>query len=182
VVEAVEDSVRVLNIMIRDVITVGENDMLSEVAAKLAEKQISGAPVVDEEGQLIGIISDGDILRYMNTYDPKQDKTCSLDSTNAYKVCMQRFGVYTVEPAKAVDLFATFEKASRKKVKNVMIRDVITASPMDDIETVSAMMIYKNIKRIPIVRDGRVVGIVSRADIVKYVSGKMRAKELIKKT
>ena len=173
------EPVAVKNIMTMDVITVSENDTVSDAATRLAESQISGAPVVNSDGKIVGIISDGDILRFLNTYDPKTDKPCKLDPSEQFRVCMQKFGMYSLEPAQAGDLLETLEKASRKTVRDVMVKPVITATPDDDVEKVSSLMLMNGIKRVPIVENGRVVGIVSRADIVRFVAGKKRAKELV---
>ena len=174
-----DDGIKVSSIMTTNVVTVNENDKLQDIALKLSEHNISGAPVVNAERKLVGIISDSDILHFLNTYDSKTDKNCKLDESESYKLCTQKFGIYTIEPARAVDISKTYENANKKTARDVMVKPVITASITDDIEDVSALMITKKVKRIPIIHEDVIVGIVSRADIVKFVANAKRAKELV---
>jgi CBS domain-containing protein len=171
------EHVSVRNIMTPDVITVDEDERLSDVATKLAEKNVSGAPVLDSDRNITGMISDGDILRFLNAYDPKTDRACKIPDSDSYKICRQKFGIYTLEPTLAKDIFDVFEMASQKPAREVMVSPAVTASADSDVEDVSLLMMSRNIKRVPILDDGKLVGIVSRADIVKYVAKRKKAKE-----
>ena len=173
------ERVTVRNIMVDNVVTVNEDDSLNEIAIKLAENRISGAPVINGTREVVGIISDGDILRYLNTYDSGIDAPCPIDETASYKVCKTKFGMFSLEPTEVADIFEIFEKASSKKACDVMVKPAITASPDDEVEKVSLLMFTKKIKRVPIVEDGHLTGIVTRADIVKYVANRGRAKEFV---
>jgi CBS domain-containing protein len=172
-----DQHVGIASIMTRDVVTVSENDRLHEIAERLSERNISGAPVVSGDGKVVGMISDGDVLRYLNTFDPKTGKPCRLDESKSATVCKEKFGIYSVQPALAKDLFDSFEKASRKTARDVMTSPVITPDIGDDIESVSSLMMAHGIKRVPIIQDGKLAGIVSRADIVKYVANRKKAAE-----
>lgn len=170
-------TVNIRNIMTTDVVTIRESEPLYKAASVLAEKNISGVPVISEAGQVVGMISDGDILRFLNTYDPKKDVVCRQSESDDYKICMHKLGIFTIEPNRASDLYRVFEEASGKPVREFMTKNVVTIDADDDVEKASSLMISHKIKRIPVVENGILVGIVSRADIVKYVSQRKRASE-----
>ena len=113
------------------------------------EHRISAVPVVDEDGMLVGIVSEGDLMRRAEIGTERRHpwwlELLALPETRARE----------------------FVKANGTRVAEVMTRDVVTATedtPLDDL----AKLLEKNgIKRVPIVREGKVVGIVSRRNIVQ---------------
>ena len=174
-----KNHVNIRNIMTTNVITVVDNDRLSDIATKLSENNISGAPVVDSDGRVVGMVSDGDILRFLNTYDLKTGKVCTSENTKLSRIHIQKFGIFPPDPIPTHDIYKSFEKASMIQVKEVMTKTVITADVYDEVEKVSELMIKNGIKRVPILEDGRLIGIVSRVDIVKYVAARKKAKEFV---
>ncbi|MCJ7813766.1 CBS domain-containing protein [bacterium] len=121
------------NIMTRNVITIHPEVSLQEAIHMLIEKGISGMPVVDATGKLIGIISEKDIIHFY---------TFSQDMKNI-------------------------------KVKEAMTTDVVSFSPETDIEEIALSIAQKGFRRAPIVEGGKVVGIISRRDIIRvelYIS------------
>lgn len=116
------------DIMTKRVVTVTPRTSIKQLAALLAKRKISGAPVVDDprKKQLVGIVSEADIL---------------------------------AKPRGA------------RYVSQIMKTKVVTVSPDAPVEEIARLLAKHKIKRVPVVEEGKVVGIVSRADIVKAMAG-----------
>ncbi len=114
------------DIMTRKVATIRPEASAQEAAQLLDEKRISGAPVVDADGKIIGIITEADIISKVN-----------------------RDGL---------------------RVADIMSHNVIAISEETPVSEIAALLTERKIKRVPVVRDGKLVGIVSRADIVHAVA------------
>jgi CBS domain-containing protein len=141
------------DIMIPDVITVGPDNTVQEVAEILLAKRISGVPVVDSDGKLVGIVSEGDLLRRHES---------GTEHTRSWwlSLLMGR-----------ESLAAEFIKEHSRRVRDVMTRDVITCAPDTPATDIAGILERNRIKRVPIVKDGRLVGIVSRANLVQALAG-----------
>jgi CBS domain-containing protein len=139
------------DIMGTTVVTVAPEASVREVANILFQNRISALPVVDEYGKLVGIISEGDLVR-----------RAELDTDYRRSWWLEIFARKSKE-----DLAIEFVKSHARKVKDVMTRRVITAKPATSLRDIAAMLEKNRIKRIPIVANGRVVGIVSRANIIQ---------------
>jgi len=141
-------------IMTTDVVTVSKEDNVKEVAKVLTEEGISGVPVV-EDGELIGIVSEGDLVAH--------DKKLHFPNY-----------VYFLDSVFYLESFDKFEEDLKKvaavKIKDIMTENVITISPETTVEDMATVIIDEHINRLPVMEDGKMVGIVSRADIVKYMS------------
>lgn len=141
------------DIMIPDVITVGPDSSIQDVAQILVSKRISGLPVVDPGGRLIGIVSEGDLLWRAES---------GTEHTRSWwlTLLMGR-----------ESLAAEFVKEHARRVRDVMTRDVITATPDTPVSEIAGILEKNRIKRVPIVQDGKLVGIVSRANLVQALAG-----------
>lgn len=128
------------NIMTTEVTTVGPDTTIQEVARILSEKHFSAVPVVDDQGAIVGIVTDGDLL---HREELGTDTQCAIDPMGAD--CVKSHGRYA---------------------RDVMSRDVVTATEQTSLAEIAEMMDARHIKRVPVARAGRLVGIVSRADIV----------------
>jgi CBS-domain-containing membrane protein len=140
------------SIMVSDVITVNANASVRELATILMANRISAVPVVDGQGRLVGIVSESDLVRRpeLGTETPRAWCADSL-SSNA-------------------TLADEFVRSHSRKVSDVMTRDVITAGPSDSLGQVAALLEKNRIKRVPIVSEGKIVGIVSRANFVQALA------------
>lgn len=146
------------------VVTAGESETIGDVAAKLAKHRISGLPVVNSQEELVGVISESDIIR----------RFASLITESTGRKLLSSL-------AESLDLLAVLCKTDHEKgervftslretsVSEVMTRKVIAAESDDTIQRVAELMTKNNVNRVPIVEDGKLVGIVGRADIVKRV-------------
>ena len=143
------------DIMVANVISVPPNASVREVARVLLSNQISAMPVLDELGRLIGIVSEGDLMR-----------RAELDTEHRRSWWLRIFSNKDKE-ALAVE----FMKSHSQNVQDVMTRDVITAAPDTPLREIAAVLEKKHIKRVPIVdEEGKVLGIVSRANLIQALA------------
>ena len=118
----------------------------------LVDRRISAVPVVDDVGKLVGIISEGDLMHRSETGTERQ----------------YRWWIRLVEGD--ASLPADYIKAHGRKAADIMTQNVITAAPDTALDEVAITMEKNSIKRVPIVRDGQLVGIVSRANLVQALA------------
>src|SRR5262245_38096561 len=137
------------DVMTSNVITISINASVGESADILLSKHISGAPVVDEKDELVGIVSEGDLMRRPE-----------IGTTRRHSWWLE---LISSERSKAFE----YVKSHSRKVSDVMTRDVITASPDTPLGDIAAIMERNRIKRVPIVEGSKIVGIVSRANILQ---------------
>ncbi len=140
------------DVMVSNVITVGVNASIGEVAAILLNNHISAAPVVNEKGGLVGIVSEGDLIRRPEIGTAKRHSWWLELISNKW--------------ASATE----YIKSHSRKVADVMTRDVITAKPDTPLGDIASMLERNRIKRVPIVEGGRLVGLVSRANILQALA------------
>jgi CBS domain-containing protein len=145
---------RAMDVMTTDVITVDPDMTVQGLASLLAERGISGAPVVDAHGKLVGIISEGDLLHRaeIGTAHRHRDRRRSW--------WLDHF---------AADRAREYVKSHGRTVRDIMTPDVVAVTEDTDLADVAAVLEAKRIKRVPVMRDGQVVGIISRANIVRAV-------------
>ena len=137
---------RVSDVMTTDVVTVGTQTPLRKVAALLAERKISGLPVV-EDGTVIGVVSEGDILAKERGPSREQPRW---------------FGVL-FEDRVIADL-----KLEARTAGTAMTSPALTISPERPVAEAAGVMVDEGVNRLPVVdRDGKLVGIVTRADLVR---------------
>jgi CBS domain-containing protein len=139
-------------IMTINVMTAAPDQSIHDVVHKLLERSVSALPVVDEKGRLVGIISEGDLLRRVETGTERKRSWW-------------------------LDMMVSSEERSRDFLKShaVHVRDVMTQKVMSVEEDTPASEIAgileeNRIKRVPVVRGERLVGIVSRADIIRALA------------
>jgi CBS domain-containing protein len=140
------------DVMVAPVITASPNASVKSVAETFMRHQISAVPVVDNKGKLLGMISEGDLLHRAEAGTEKRRSWW----LNAF-----------VGP----DTLANeYVKAHARKVSDAMTHQVVTASPETPLHEVAALLEKHSIKRVPIVENGQLVGIVSRANLVQAVA------------
>jgi CBS domain-containing protein len=143
---------RAMDVMTTDVITVGADTTVQELATLLAERGISGTPVVDSSGSLIGIVSEGDLLH-----------RAEIGTAHRHR---ERRRSWWLDHF-ASDLARDYIKSHGRTVKDIMTRDVVTVTEDTDLGDVAALLEAKRVKRVPVLRDNRLVGIISRANLVR---------------
>ena len=140
------------DVMVSPVISVKPSCTVKEVAKTLLERRISAVPVVDDTGKLVGIVSEGDLMH-----------RAEIGTQRRHSWWLR---VLTGDDA----LAAEYTKAHARTVADVMTRDVITASPDTPLHEIAALLERHSIKRVPIVRDGALLGIVSRANLLQALA------------
>jgi CBS domain-containing protein len=147
---------RAHQIMTRNVIIVNPEMTITDAAAKMLDNHISGLPVVNDAGKLVGIVSDGDFLRRSEIGTQRK---------------RGRWLQFLVGPGKAA---SEFVRQHGRRVKEVMTPDPITASEDATLEIMVETMEKNNIKRVPIVHGDRVTGIVTRTNLLRAVASLAR--------
>lgn len=144
------------DIMTRDVVTIRKGAPVEEAMTLMAKHHVSGLPVIDPNGCVEGIITESDVLLKGQSRVPH--------STNKLG------GRRGVSDEVVEDMY---RRAKADLVQDAMTSDVITFGEDSAVADIARVMIEHNINRIPIIRDCRVVGIVSRRDIVKAMAKMM---------
>lgn len=143
---------RASDIMVSDVITAKSNDTVREVAGTLLSNRISAVPVVDDSGKLIGMVSEGDLIR-------RGDAGTGHDRPWWLRLLMGRESLAT-----------EYVKENSRKVADIMTREVISAAPGTLVAEIAALLERHRVKRVPIVEDGKMIGIVSRANLIQALA------------
>jgi CBS domain-containing protein len=140
------------DVMSYDVATATPDMDVSSAARTMIERGVSGLPVVDPEGKVIGIISEGDLLHRAETgTERKSSWWLELVATPEERA-------------------RQFVKSHARKVADLMTRRVLTAEADTPLADIATMMEEQHIKRVPIVDGGRLLGIVSRADLIRALA------------
>lgn len=142
------------DIMTKDVVTIGENLSVKEAVEILLDNGIGGAPVINEAGRMVGIISEGDLIMA----DVKLEFPSYIHLLDGL--------IYLGGLKKFED---NLKKAIGAKVKDVMTENIITADASDSVKEVATKMVNEDVARLPILEDGRLVGIITKADIMKDI-------------
>jgi CBS-domain-containing membrane protein len=140
------------DIMIADVITVDVHACVRDVAKILVANRISAVPVIDGQGKLVGIVSEGDLMR--------------RSEIHTERIRSWWLGALSENLA----LTDEFVRSHSRAVSDVMTRAVVTAKPNDSLGHIAALLEKNHIKRVPIVSAGKIVGIVSRANLVQALA------------
>ncbi len=139
------------SIMTHQVVTVRPDDTVAEVAAVLARHGTGEAPVCDNDGKLLGMISEGDLLRPFGTEHALH---------RSWWLSMLAEGI------DLAPVFAAYLRSDQRRVRDLMTAPVVTAGEGASIGELADLLLHHRIKRVPIVHDGSLVGLVSRADLV----------------
>jgi CBS domain-containing protein len=149
------DELTVREIMQTDVIAVRPETTVGELADILAKNKISGVPVVDDQGRVMGMVSEADIIL--------QD----ADLHFPYYIQFLESVIYLQSVHKFEE---RFRKAFGSRVTEVMSDEVVVVSPDTSVREAATLMADRDINRLPVTEDGRLVGIVTRGDIVRAIA------------
>ncbi|MFY9313964.1 MAG: CBS domain-containing protein [Burkholderiales bacterium] len=137
------------DIMAKEVVAVRPEDSTREVALLMVERRISGVPVVDAEGRVLGVVSEGDFLRR-----PELDTDRPSSGWLSFFLSEE-------------DRARGFVKSHGLKARDVMTRPAVCVAPEAPLAEVVRLMERGKVKRLPVVADGKLVGIVTRADLLR---------------
>lgn len=143
---------RVSDVMSTDVISVAPDTPVRKVAAKLVQHGISSVPVVDGTGRLVGVVSEGDLIRRVEIgTEPRHSWWRSVFSD-------------------AMASAHAYVRSHGRLARDVMTVMPVTASLDEPLYRIAARMARKRLKQVPVVRDGRVVGVIARRDLVRKLA------------
>jgi CBS domain-containing protein len=147
------------DVMVRDVATVGPETGVDAAVKLLVDHDISALPVIGDDGRLIGIISEADLIRRAEI-DTDKHRPWWLESMTA-----------------ASTLAADFTKSHGKKVGEIMTTDVVSVAEDASLSEIATLFERKRIKRVPVLKDGHLVGIVSRSNLIQALASRFHADE-----
>lgn len=143
------------NVMTANLISVGPDEPVRNIARLLLEHRISAVPVVDADGVPIGMVSEGDLIGRN-----EQDRVARSDWWLAVITGAQPLD----------DTFRTRLQGKDRVARDVMAAPLVTVSEDTGVGEVARLLAIHHIKRVPVLREGRIVGIVSRADLLRVVA------------
>lgn len=148
------NNLKAKDIMTKDVMVVSEEDSVKQVAKLFVERNIGGAPVMRGE-KIVGVVTEDDLIMqdvklHFPTYIQFLDSFIYLQSMRHFEEALR--------------------KAVGARVKDVMSTEVITAGEEDSIEEIATLMAEKRINRVPVVKDGKLIGMVTKGDIVRAIA------------
>jgi len=151
---------QVSDVMTRKVISVVAGETVLKAARLMLQNGISGLPVVDAQDNVVGMVTEGDFLRRSEIGTRRQ---------------RPKWLEFLVGPGRIADEYV---HASGRTVEEVMTKDPVTVTEDDTLDTVVELMERRRIKRLPVVRNGKMVGIVSRSNLMRAVVSLARDAEV----
>lgn len=143
------------SLMTTQVITVRPELKVNAAAKLLSEHAISAVPVLDADGALVGMLSEGDLLRpFGQEYALRRDGWLNL----------------LAEGTDLAPLFVEYLREDQRSVGDLMTTPVVTADVSASLPEIADLWVKHRIKRVPILENGALVGIVSRADLVRTLT------------
>jgi CBS domain-containing protein len=140
------------DVMTKDVITVRREITVRDLAVLFAERHISSVPVVDNEGSLIGIVSESDLV--------EQDKNLHIPTV----VSIFDWVIY-LESSKRFE--AELQKMTGQTVGDIYTEKVFSVTPEDSVSEVADIMSRERVHVVPVVDGGQVVGVIGRIDLIR---------------
>jgi CBS domain-containing protein len=140
------------DVMVRDVITVRPETDLAEAVKLLAEHDVSALPVIDGENNLVGILSEADLIHRVEI-GTERHRSWWLEAVTG-----------------AATLAAEFAKDHGEKVGEIMTPELVSVAEDTPLSEIAALLERKRIKRVPVVRNGKLVGIVSRSNLIQALA------------
>jgi CBS domain-containing protein len=140
------------DVMTTDVITVTPDTPLREIAKLLSTRRISGVPVIDPNRAVVGLVSEGDLMKHVDVIG-EQRRSWWLT-------------LFAAETMLAHD----YAKTHGRRAQDVMSSDVITVTPTASLAEIATTLERHRIKRVPVVQDGRLVGIVTRSNLLQALA------------
>lgn len=148
--------IKAKDIMKKDVVTVSPETSVEELGRLFIDKNISGAPVIDEDGGLYGIVTENDMI--------------SRNTQFHIPTILRIFDAFIpLESASKVE--KEIKKMTASTVGEICSRDVLTIDEETSLPDIATLMTEKKMHLLPVVKDERVIGIVGKKEIIKGVSG-----------
>jgi CBS domain-containing protein len=139
------------DVMTTKVVTVAPDTPVTEIAKLLLDRQISAVPVVSDDGRLLGIVSEGDLISELGQEGAKRSWWLDLLASPQSRA-------------------QAYLKGHGRLASDVMTRSIISVAPDTPLPEIARLLEARRIKRVPVLRDGALVGIVSRADLLRALA------------
>jgi CBS domain-containing protein len=140
------------DVMTTDVVSIGPETSVRHIAQLMLRHRVSALPVLDDDGRLVGIVSEGDLMR-RGELGGDQHRSWWL---NLF--------------AGPEEIASEYVKQHGQRAKDVMTSRVVSIDEHASVATIAAILEEKRVKRLPVLRDGRLIGIVSRADLLHAIA------------
>lgn len=140
-------------IMIQQVYKVKGNETVRSVIEKFLKYRISGLPVVNDRNEIVAYVSDGDIMRYIGKHEDR---------------ILGTFSYYAYMKGDDDEFEERVQKLLNLNVLHIAKKKVFTVSWNEEIEKIASILGKKQIKKLPVERDGVLVGIISRGDVIRH--------------
>lgn len=157
---------RAKEVMTRPVVTVAPDMMVKDAAALLAEKDVSGAPVM-EDGKIVGIFSEVDVLNSLKT--TKKNIRLVFPSISPIGIAFQ-------EELVQRELLEAYEEVGERPVRDVMSKLVHTVNDDIPLKEVVVVMVKNDVNRLPVMKADELVGIITRGDVIKGLANNSNGK------
>jgi CBS domain-containing protein len=142
------------DVMTKEVITVKPETTLEELARLLMKQQISGAPVVDDKGKIVGVVTENDLI--------------SKNSRLHIPTILRLFDAYI--PLGTSKMESDIRKMAASTVEDICTKEIITVDEEASVEYIATIMTEKRIHILPVVREGKLVGIIGKKDLIKGIA------------
>ena len=139
---------RARDVMVRAVVTASPDTTVEALARLMINLRISGVPVLDTSGHLVGMVTEGDLLRRVETGTERWSESFLSNAR----------------------LAAEYIKSHARRVADIMTCEVFTVDEAATLGEIADLMEAKKVRRVPVMHDGQVVGLVSRADLLKVLA------------
>jgi CBS domain-containing protein len=146
--------------MTTNVVTVSPDTSVQEVAKILSDQGISGVPVVDADNRVLGIVSEGDLLHRIETGTERRPE----------RRTGRRRSWWLDTIGRDEELARDYVKSHGRTAGDVMTREVVSVNDTTELADIATLLETKRIKRVPVLKDGKLVGIVSRANLVRALA------------
>jgi CBS domain-containing protein len=148
--------VKAKDIMKKDVITVRPDTSVEEIGRLFIEKDVSGAPVVDEHGALAGIVTENDLI--------SQNKKFHIPTI------LRIFDAF-IPLESTSQVVKEIKRMAATKASEICTRDVVTIDEETSLSDIATLMTEKRIHLLPVVREGKIIGIVGKKEVIRSASG-----------
>ncbi|MCX7704176.1 MAG: CBS domain-containing protein [Planctomycetota bacterium] len=150
------EKLKVADVMVRNVVAVKSGTSITELARILCQHSVSGAPVLDENGKIIGMVSESDIAAAINI---ENEFVESLEPE-----------LYDLLARSHIETERKYTSGKLTVVDEIMFRNVLTVSEETPLKEAARIMAENRIHRLPVIKDGCLVGMIAAHDIIKAVS------------
>jgi len=143
------------DIMTKEIHTVHQDTEITALAKKFVKYNVNAMPVVDDDETLVGMVTQTDLV--------EQDKPLHIPTV----ISLFDWVIYLESPKKFSE---AVRKVTARRVGEICGRDVVTCSPDDPVSMIASLMVDNKVHLVPVLSDGRMVGVVSRLDIIRSMS------------